>query len=169
MAGNERIVVGVDGSEASRRALRWALREARVRGASVAAVMVWHSQAVLAGPAPLLMNPRLAPHHVREQRWQELTRVVTECSAGLAATDVSAELVEGHADEVLIEKSKDAAMLVLGDHGRGKVADAVLGNTALRCVEHAKCPVLIIPSGVNDAAGAEDAQGAPEEGRRALR
>ncbi|RRO14091.1 universal stress protein [Saccharopolyspora rhizosphaerae] len=147
MTESRLFVVGVDGSEASQRALQWALREARERGAPVAAIMVWQSHAVLSGPAPLMMNPRLAPHEVRDQHWQELTRVVSECLAGASTPQLQEELVEGHPDEVLAAKSVHAAMLVLGDRGRGRVADAVLGSTALRCIHHARCPVLIIPSG----------------------
>ncbi|MDI2030255.1 universal stress protein [Saccharopolyspora sp. TS4A08] len=140
-------VVGVDGSEASQRALQWALCEARARGASVAAIMVWRSHAVLSGPAPLMMNPGLAPHEVRDLRWQELNRVVAECLAGASTPQLHEELVEGRPEEVLAAKSAHAGMLVLGDRGRGRVADAVLGSTALRCIRHARCPVVIIPSG----------------------
>lgn len=142
-------VVGVDGSEASHRALQWALREARAHGASVAAIMVWQSHAVLSGPAPLMMNPRLAPHEARDQHWKELTRVVSECLIGAPTPELHEELLEGVPEEVLAEKSAHAAMLVLGDRGRGRVANAVLGSTALRCIHNARCPVLIIPSGFN--------------------
>lgn len=140
-----KFVVGVDGSKASRRALEWALREARARGASVSVIMVWQSHSVLAGPAPLMMNPRLAPHEVRDRHWQELNRVVEECLAGASTPELREELVEGHPEDVLAEKSADATMLVLGDRGHG--TRAMLGSTALRCIHNARCPVLIIPSG----------------------
>ncbi|MBQ0924940.1 universal stress protein [Saccharopolyspora endophytica] len=138
-------VVGVDGSEASRRALKWALAEARVRGGSVSAVMVWQSRSVLAGPAPLMMNPRLAPHEVRDQHWKELKRIVAECLAGASTPELQESLVEGHPEEVLAEKAAGAAMLVLGDRGHG--GHARLGSTTLRCIHNARCPVLIIPAG----------------------
>ncbi|MEV4643564.1 universal stress protein [Saccharopolyspora sp. NPDC049357] len=47
----------------------------------------------------------------------------------------------------MAERSAHAAMLVLGDRGHGRVGNAVLGSTALRCIHNARCPVLIIPSG----------------------
>ncbi|MDA3644300.1 universal stress protein [Saccharopolyspora indica] len=152
------LVVGVDGSDASARALRWALGEARRRGTPVHALTVWESRAVMAGPAPLLMNPNLAPHHTREQHWQDLTRLVRDCMGTASSPEIHAELVEGDAAEVLADRSADAAMLVMGDRGRGRLADAVLGSTALRCIHRARCPVVVVPAGVEsdpEPAGAQ--------------
>ncbi|GAA4617725.1 hypothetical protein GCM10023108_35780 [Saccharopolyspora hordei] len=117
-------------------------------------LMVWHSHAVLAGP--LLMHPELAPHHVREQRWRELTDLVRDCVGGESGPEVHVELVDGDAAEVLADRSADAALLVLGDRGSGRVADAVLGSTALRCIHRARCPVVVVPPGVRpDQGGVE--------------
>ncbi|MER7010262.1 universal stress protein [Saccharopolyspora sp. NPDC000359] len=148
MTGGQPIVVGVDGSAASARALRWALEEGRRRAVAVYALGVWESHAVTAGPAPLLMRPGLAPHHVREQHWQELNRLVRECVGAASSPEVHAELVEGDAAEVLADRSAHAALLVLGDNGRGRVAEAVLGSTVLRCIHRARCPVVVVPAGV---------------------
>ncbi|KAA5825488.1 universal stress protein [Saccharopolyspora hirsuta] len=152
MTSRQPLVVGVDGSAASARALRWALVEGRRRGVPVFALEVWESHAVTAGPGPLLMYPNLAPHHVREQHWQNLTRLVHECMGAASSPEVHAELVEGDAAAVLADRSAHAAMLVLGDRGRGRVADAVLGSTALRCIHRARCPVLVVPAGVEPEA-----------------
>lgn len=149
MTGDKQFVVGVDGSEASNHALRWALREAKARAASVIAIMVWHSHAVMSGPAPLTMNPRLAPHHVREQHRRELMRIVDESSKGEPLPELQVELREGRPAEVLSERSASALMLVLGDQGHNHVAEAVLGSTALRCIHVARCPVLIVPAGID--------------------
>ncbi|MCI2422423.1 universal stress protein [Saccharopolyspora sp. K220] len=148
MARSELLVVGVDGSEASARALRWALDEGRRRGAQVHAIMAWKSHAVLGGPAPVLLRPELAPHHLREQHWQDLNRVVRSCLGGASTPEVHAELVEGEAAEVLTDRSAGAAMLVLGNRGHGRVADAVQASTALRCIHRARSPVLVVPSGM---------------------
>ncbi|QIZ38681.1 universal stress protein [Saccharopolyspora sp. ASAGF58] len=148
VTGYEVLVVGVDGSDASARALRWALAEGRQRCVPVRAVMAWTSHAVLAGPGPMLMRPGLAPHHVREQLWEDLKNVVRGCMGGTTTPEVHIELVEGDAAEVLAERSAHAAMLVLGDRGRGRVADAILGSTALRCIHKARCPVLVVPEGM---------------------
>ena len=156
MTGDERFVVGVDGSAASNHALRWALREDSARGDSVIAVLVWQSNAVLAGPAPLTMNPRLAPHHVREQHRRELTRIVDECAKGRRLPQLRVELREGHPADVLSERSASASMLVLGEQGHNRVAEAVLGSTALRCIHIARCPVLIVPAGVDVESAIED-------------
>ncbi|MGP4016594.1 universal stress protein [Saccharopolyspora sp. 5N708] len=151
MTRSEPLVVGVDGSEASARALRWALGEGRRRAAPVHAIMAWRSHAVLGGPAPVLMRPELAPHHQREQHWQDLNRMVRSCMGDASTPEVHAELVEGDAAEVLTAKSAGAAMLVLGNRGHGRVADAVQGSTALRCIHRARSPVLVVPTGMATA------------------
>ena len=142
------LVVGIDGSDASARALRWALAEALHRAAPVVAIMVWESHAVLAGPAPLLMHPELAPREVHQRHQQDLDRVVSACLAGTTNPDVQVELVEGDTVDTLVDRSAEAAMLVLGDRGRSRVTE-VLGGTALHCVHKARCPVLIVPSGMD--------------------
>lgn len=141
------LVVGIDGSEASARALRWALAEGRRRSVLVRAIMVWESHAVMSGPAPLLLRPELAPHEIQHKHEEDLVRVVREALAGETSPEVQAELAEGHAADVLVKSSADATMLVLGDRGHGKFAGA-LGSTALRCAHKAHCPVLIVPSGM---------------------
>ncbi|MDA3628162.1 universal stress protein [Saccharopolyspora sp. WRP15-2] len=142
----EAVVVGVDGSEASVRALRWALVEARRRCLPVHAIMAWESRAVLAGPGPLLMRPDQTPHDVRERHWQSLNRVARVSLAGATTPELHVELVEGDAAEVLTERSAHAGLLVLGDSGRSRVSEALLGGTALKCIHEARCPVLIVPA-----------------------
>ncbi|SDX75470.1 Nucleotide-binding universal stress protein, UspA family [Saccharopolyspora shandongensis] len=157
MTGYGVLVVGVDGSDASARALRWALAEGRRRCAPVHTVMAWTPHAVLAGPGPMLMSPGLAPHHVRDQHWEDLKSLVRGCMGATTTPEVHTELVEGDAAEVLAERAAHAAMLVLGDRGHGRVADAILGSTALRCIHRARCPVLVIPEGMPEQTG-DDAQ-----------
>ncbi|GAA0527584.1 universal stress protein [Saccharopolyspora thermophila] len=159
MTAGDFIVVGVDGSDASARALQWALAEGRRRDVPVHAVMAWESHAVLGGPAPLLMRPELAPHHAREQHWKELNQVVRRCTGGEPVPEVHIELVEGRAAEVLVNRSAHAAMLVLGDRGRGRVTDAVLGGTALRAIHRARCPVVVIPKGMPEQGGRSEPDG----------
>ncbi|WP_344682666.1 universal stress protein [Saccharopolyspora taberi] len=152
MTGFGPLVVGIDGSDASSRALRWALAEARRRSVPVRVVMVWESHAVMSGPAPLLLHPELAPYEIRQKHREELMRVVRESLAGEAEPEVQAELVEGHAAEVLVRKAADAAMLVLGSSGHGRFTGA-LGSTALRCAHKARCPVVIVPAGMEIGGG----------------
>lgn len=154
MPTEQPIVVGVDGSEAGTRALRWALQEARRWSSPVHVIAAWESHAVLGGPAPVLRQPERAPHRLHEEYRQKLIRTVRACTADLPSPpDLHVELVEGNAAEVLVQHSAHAAMLVLGDHGRGRASEAMLGRTALRCIHKARCPVLIIPAGmVSDTA-----------------
>ncbi|MBB5156056.1 universal stress protein [Saccharopolyspora phatthalungensis] len=99
--------------------------------------------------------PRVGPYHARERQWQDLNHLVRDCLGEESTPKVDVELVEGDAAEVLAEKSAHAAVLILGDRdrdrGRGRVADAVLGSTALRCTHKAQCPVLVILMGMRPA------------------
>ncbi|MDQ1560876.1 MAG: hypothetical protein QOE85_217, partial [Actinomycetota bacterium] len=51
---------------------------------------------------------------------------------------------EGNADEILIEQSRGAEMLIVGSRGHGGIAGVLLGSVSAKCAEHAHCPVLII-------------------------
>lgn len=160
MCAEKPLVVGVDGSEGSARALRWAVHEARQRHIAVRAVMVWLRHAVLAGPAPLLMNPDLAPHHVHEQHRRELSRVVHECVGEHLPPGLRMELTEGHTVGVLSNLSAEAAMLVLGDGRHHHGINPSMGHTVSECLRHARCPVVIVPHGM-EFDDEQDQQSAP--------
>lgn len=131
------IVVGVDGSDPARAALAWAVDEAARRGAPVRAVMAWDDRQ--AGPAVA------DPDGVRAA----LTDALTDTVAALSTPDgpeVTAEVVPGMPTRVLVAASRDAALLVVGSHGHGRVLQAVLGSVAGYCVRHAHCPVVVLPA-----------------------
>jgi nucleotide-binding universal stress UspA family protein len=124
----------------------------------VHAITVWESPAVLSGPAPILTQPDLTPNRVREQHWHDLTDVVEACVAGASTPELTTELVEGNAAEVLVNRAAHACMLVLGDRGRGRMSGSTLGSVALHCIHKAHCPVLILPAGMGSANHPGDAQ-----------
>ncbi|MGW4213612.1 universal stress protein [Lentzea sp. NPDC004789] len=138
------IVVGVDGSEQSNAALQWALKESARRGARVEAVLTYFHESAFV-PATLM---GLNPYGERPQRHpaQELhANVQLACAAVPGAPDV-AEVVEvGDAADHLVEASRHADLLVIGTRGHGRVAGAVLGGVAVKCLQRAECPVVVIP------------------------
>jgi nucleotide-binding universal stress UspA family protein len=139
--GDHRIVVGVDGTDGGRRALRWTLHEAAQRGSTVQAVMSWRWDTA---------EPTQPGDQAR--RSAEAT-LASEIAAQVAAVPASAqvsvatEVVEGRAADVLCQAAQEADLLVLGSHGHDRVYHTVLGSTAQECVEHAECPVVVIPEG----------------------
>jgi nucleotide-binding universal stress UspA family protein len=135
------IIVGVDGSEGSRLALRWAVAEAQRSGGAVKAVTAWYWQG-LEGDMLAVTNPREQEQHAERISAREVDAVVAEFGS---ETPVAREVVEGVPVRVLIDASRRARMLVLGSHGHGRLHRAVLGSVSDECARQALCPVVIIP------------------------
>jgi nucleotide-binding universal stress UspA family protein len=138
-----RIVVGVDGSPESRAALRWAVAEARLRGARLEAVHVWSF--------PIVPGRELGPSYVipieelREDAKETLDLVLAE--EGVEGVNVERAVVEGNPADVLVEAAREADLLVVGSRGHGGVAGLLLGSVSRQCAHHAACPVVIVRRG----------------------
>lgn len=133
------IVVGVDGSNASKAALDWAVREATLRDATVRTVAVVDIRMVpsapLVGPAKgdLVGGATAAVEDAVEQVRQANSAVRTE-----------GEIATGHPARVLIDLSRDAELLVVGRRGHSPLAGLLMGSVASQVSAHADCPVVII-------------------------
>lgn len=142
------IVVGVDGSEASRDALRWALEEARLRGSSVLAVHAWQPPAIPADVAPVPMHvpaydvTELQPR-LEEAARTSLDRTVSDVAGRAEDVDVRTAVIQGAAATVLIDSSRGAELVVIGSRGRGGFAGLLLGSVSHQVAQHAACPVVI--------------------------
>ena len=147
-----KVVVGVDGSEHSRRALAWALAEARLRGVGCVLVHAWDFGLAASSPVP-----GDALHVLIDDANTILDRDLAYArSFGVPVTRI---LVYGSAGHALIEASADALILVVGSRGRGGLVSALLGSVSSACVHHATCPVVVVPPGTRAASeGAVDAQ-----------
>jgi nucleotide-binding universal stress UspA family protein len=139
-----RVVVGVDGSEPSVKALHWALDEARRRGAALTAVHVW---------TPPFIGPELVPSGAydtdeNDRRGREVleTALAAADTSGLAAP-VEPVVVSGGASTTLVDAAEGADLLVVGSRGHGGFAGLLLGSVSHHAVHHATCPVVVIPHG----------------------
>jgi nucleotide-binding universal stress UspA family protein len=132
-----KIVVGVDGSAHSRRALTWALGEARLRGVGCVLIHAWDY-----GLATSTPFPGDAPVVLAEDAKELLAQDLALASG--SDVPVDGILSFGAASKLLIEASRDALMLVVGSHGHGALASALLGSVSSACVHHASCPVVVI-------------------------
>ena len=132
------IVVGVDGSEPSQQALRWAVRYAALVGAEVDAVTSWTypTSYGIAG-IPSDWNPE------RDARVVLATTVEAVLGDERPVT-VNQLVREGNAAQVLLDETKDAQLLVVGSRGHGGFAGLLLGSVSANCAEHAECPVLVV-------------------------
>jgi nucleotide-binding universal stress UspA family protein len=138
-----RIVVGVDGSAASRAALAWAVGQARLTGAVVDAVIAWEVPLALRTPWP----PGLTTDF-RGPAADELARAVADLPGPAGQAEIRSKVVEGNPAEVLLHASAGADMLVVGSRGHGGFAAALLGSVGQHCVHHATCPVVVIRDSV---------------------
>jgi nucleotide-binding universal stress UspA family protein len=143
MAEQERrIVVGVDGSDSSKAALRWAIRQAKLTGESVDAVTAWHYPAAYgwAPGADDAVDLETSAKNVLAEAFAEVSALEPEVR-------VRPVVAEGLAAEVLLRTARGADLLVVGSRGHGGLASALLGSVSLYCVLHAHCPVLVLRDG----------------------
>ena len=135
------IVVGVDGSEESREALRWALGEAELRGSAVRAVHAWSRPIAFGGP---IMPPQaLDPSALRDRAQDSLDSAVDEIAGEGPAVAVERLVEEGAAADVLVRAAEGADLLVVGSRGHGGFAGLLLGSVSPQCAQHAPCAVVI--------------------------
>ncbi|WP_343602552.1 universal stress protein [Mycobacterium sp.] len=132
------VVVGFDGSDASKDALRWAARQAQLTDGEVNAVIAWdfpptygfyvdYSEAEFAG-------------HARTT----LEEAVAEVLGDPPPVPITVSAVRGRPAEVVIEASQSADLLVVGTRGRGAFTGMLLGSVSQHCVQHAACPVVVV-------------------------
>lgn len=138
-----KIVVGVDGSNSARTALRWAMQQAELTGAWVQAVAAWEFPAFYSwegGPMP--------PDDFERSARNGMDETVDAVQAELGS-DVSLQrdLEHGHAAQVLLDAARGADLLVVGSRGHGSFYGALLGSVSQRCAQHAECPVVIVRGG----------------------
>jgi nucleotide-binding universal stress UspA family protein len=140
-----RIVVGIDGSDPSKHALRWAVEEARLRGAEVVALHAYEAPLVAPDVSPAWRIDVVGlTSEVYERALGLVTAVVEEVVGNDSSVQVEPLAVEGISPEsVLIEASRDAELLVVGSRGQSELADVLLGSVSQECAHHAACPVLI--------------------------
>jgi nucleotide-binding universal stress UspA family protein len=138
-----RIVVGIDGSEAASRALRWAAEEASERDAELEVVHVWERPQVYApmGVGAYPIDPQL----VQDEARKVLDRAVWEARALAPAVHVCQRLEEGAAGTVLVDAAHGAELLVVGSRGLGGLRRLFLGSVSQQVADHASCPVVILP------------------------
>lgn len=147
-----KIVVGVDGSPGAREALRWAVAEARLRGATLQVIHTWMVPFIEALPEPWVVGLTPPGPSVEEvyERLRDNAKQVLDSSVRAAQeierdVETKGELVEGHAVTELLKAAHDADLLVVGTRGHGGFAGLLLGSVSQQCAHHASCPLVIVP------------------------
>ena len=148
-----RVVVGVDGSPCSEKALRWAIALAERTDAEVEAVASWQD------PVTTTYAFGLTPVYAGDQDWAGITGRCLQESVARAVEElhprvaIVTRVAEGNPAQVLLDAAASAQLLVVGSRGHGTLAGMLLGSVSQHCVQHAPCPVVVVPKdGSRDAA-----------------
>lgn len=128
-----RVVVGVDGSEGSQRALDWAAGEAARLGAVLEIHAAYGSGYVFLTPGDV--------KHVLDEILEKATAQVAAVEPGLTTRGFGHD---GSAVAALVEATRGAELLVIGSRGLGGFRGLLLGSVSQQCALHAHCPVLIV-------------------------
>lgn len=141
----QRIVVGVDGSAGGDTALRWALGEARPRGATVEVVHAWHMPFV--APYPYL-TPTFDTTGLEEAARETLDRSIQRADPALDDRITPVLSLSG-ASALLLECAKGADLVVVGSRGTSAVEAVLVGSVSLQVAMHAPCTVVVVPDGAS--------------------
>jgi len=131
-----RIVVGVDGSDASLDALRWAVRQAQLSNSTLEAVTSWEYPS------------QIAEFAAADIDWEAWARSILDDA--LTAVDAEKDVAiirtttQGHPAQVLCDASTDADLLVVGSRGHGGFVGMMLGSVSVHVSAHADCPVVVV-------------------------
>jgi len=139
-----RVVVGVDGSPQSRRALQWARTVAGCTGAAVEAVIVWTYPAAAGWGMVGDWDPEDNARDV-------LAEALDAAYGGDRPPKLTSRVIQGPPAKSLLDASEGAQMLVVGSRGHGGFAGLLLGSVSAVCAEHAHVPVLVVHGGGSPA------------------
>lgn len=142
-----RIVVGVDGSQSSRRALRWAVAHGTARRAPVTAAYCWQ---ITTTPAPEPAGDDLSRRAAPSSTWQRdaeqrVREIVSQTLTAAETADVELLTLHEPTAAGLLATVHEDDVLVLGERGQGGLRRLLLGSVSRRCAEYAPCPVVIVP------------------------
>lgn len=151
------IIVGVDGSLPSKAAVAWAARDAMMRNLSLRILCV--------APPPMIATGTTVPDDLAERGkmhgdevLRDARRIVEEVTEGSTTIRTRCEMVSTAVLPTLIERSRDAFMIVVGCRGLGAIRRQLLGSVSWGLVHHAHCPVAVIH---DEDSMAERPSGAP--------
>ncbi|MGI5132834.1 universal stress protein [Pseudonocardia sp. CA-107938] len=140
--GSRAIVVGVDGSDIALRAVRWAAREARRRRAPLRLVLAFTQVADYVVGHPAL--GRRTWDLLLDRARQSLRAAAIAARRVEPAVSVMEELVIGFPTQVLVDESRAATLVVVGEQGTGGFTAALTGSVAVSVAAHAACPVVVV-------------------------
>jgi len=132
------VVVGVDGSDQSLVALRWAADYARATGGTLRAVTAWHC------PTTYGIAPDWTDMDFSAEAADQLRASLTQTLGDSPGVPLETSVVEGQSAPILLDAASHADLLVVGSHGHGRFAGMLMGSVSTHCAEHSPCPVVVV-------------------------
>lgn len=133
-----RILVGIDGSEGSKAALRWAIDEAKAHGATIEALLAWSYLDQTA------FGSDFQPDYSEEDALAQLRRAVDEVVGDRSEAPIELTTICELPARALIEASSRADHVVVGARGLGGFRELLLGSVSHQVANHVACPVTIV-------------------------
>lgn len=137
----ERVLVGVDGSDTSQRALVWAAAEAQARDAILTVVHAWQPFVVAFDAMPVVTDVDFEG----EGRRLVAEQLAAASLDGFADDRLEVIVVPDSPAAAVLDAAEDATLLVVGSRGRGGFASLLLGSVSQHVIQNAPCPVVVIP------------------------
>jgi len=141
-----KILVGVDGSEKSTAALRWAAALAAQVGATIEVVTAWQTpfptvELLAIGFKLDLTELNERPEQIALYRNQ---KSIAAAYGEPSPAGITQSVQEGYPALLLVEMSKNFDLLVLGNRGHSPIMETFLGSVSMHCLSYAHCPVVIV-------------------------
>lgn len=140
------IVVGVDHSEQAKKALHFALEEAKLRNSKLRVVHAWQYGTIstdgVGGFYPPVAGADV--NEVREAAERSLEETLRQSLGNTDSVEIERGLVKGRPAQVLVDESRAADLLVVGSRGHGGFTELLLGSVSQQVSHHAACPVVIV-------------------------
>lgn len=140
------IIVGVDGSDHSRHALEWAIREAAIRHTPLTVLTVQQAVAGYLGGPVLYSGDQDLAKQAREKAQEETDSMLEKVGHESRPASVTVQAVTGLPAETLLQAAADADMIVVGSRGAGGFKRLLMGSVSNQVTHHAHCPVVVIPA-----------------------
>lgn len=138
------VVVGYDGSTASDLALEWAARAATDRGLPLEVLVTWTAPPTQFGSVTGDLYDSELVDELRSQSDLSLERAITQAQEVSPDLAVHGEVLVSPPAASLVERSKQASLVVVGSHGRGGFTGLLLGSISRQVATHAKCPAVVV-------------------------
>jgi len=139
------IVVGIDGSPNSERALDWAMRHAAALAAPLTVVAVHEVAKSYWGGIPVIGPADTSLLEKLQQAAEEMTQKAADRVGDPGPASVTVHAVNGFVVKELVDASQNADLVVVGTRGGSGIARLVMGSVSSEVVQHSACPVVIVP------------------------